>query len=243
MSALSSFKTRGIDFFLWINNRSLRERILICCAVQLIVLTIIGFGLLVPRWQLRNVLVHEIDLRITRLSAISAEADSLKTAEKIDPDQSNRELLKKINVQSDELRTDLTKLYDILVKPEDMALRLQTMININGKLQLVSLDTLPVDNLMQGKKIPEINPEKTPVLSESNPAADNPLAMDGIYRHGVVIVVRGSYPDIVDYLVGLESSPSGFYWGNMEMHADNYPQVTMHITLFTLSLDKKWLSL
>lgn len=243
MITLSLFKKSVADFSLWINSRSLRERILIFCAVQLVVVALIGFGLLLSRWQVKKELVHEMDLRVARLSTISAEAGSLKTAEKIDPDSNNRELLKKINLQSDELRTNLTKLHDILVKPEDMALRLQTMINIHGKLQLVSLATLPVDDLMPGKKITEINTAKTPVLPESIPSTDNPLEMSGIFRHGIVIVVRGSYLDIIDYLVDLESSPSGFYWGNMEMHTDTTPLVTVHITLFTLSLDKKWLSL
>jgi MSHA biogenesis protein MshJ len=243
MIAYSSLKKRVSDFLLLINSRSLRERILIFCVVQLVILAVIGFGLLIPRWQLNKELVHENDLRVVQLLAIAVEASSLKTAEKIDPDSKNRELLKKLNVQSDELRKNLTKLHDILVKPEDMAARLRAMININGKLQLVSLNTLPVDDLMQGKKITESRPGENPTLSASIPDANNSLVMDGIYRHGVVIVLRGSYLDIVDYLVGLESSPSGFYWGDMEMRADTYPLVTMQITLFTLSLDKKWLSL
>ena len=175
MIALSPLKKRIADFFLWINSRSLRERILIFCTVQLVVLVVVGFGLLTPRWQLKQELVNEVEYRLAKISTLTAETGSLQIAEKIDPDNSNRELLKKINLQSDELRATLSKLNDVLVKPEEMALRLQAMIHINGKLQLVLLNTLPVDDLMQGKKISEINPGRTPTSSESTPESNNPL--------------------------------------------------------------------
>lgn len=240
MSLLAISKERIIDFSASINNRSTRERVLIFCAVQLFVLAVIGYGLLLPRWQLKMELVRKIEMHKATLTATLAETETRKAVGSIDPDSTNRELLKQINLQADESRADLIKINTIFIEPEDMVSRLQGIVKLNGKLKLVSLNTLVVDNLMSGKSTVENNPASPSVSSNLIANKNSPLVIDGVYRHGVALVVQGSYLDMVDYLIGLESHPTGFYWGNMKMQVDVYPLVTMHITLFTLSLDRKW---
>ena len=41
----------------------------------------------------------------------------------------------------------------------------------------------------------------------------------------------------------LEAMPWQLYWGKVNLNAESYPKVTLTLTLFTLSLDKKWLAI
>lgn len=243
MMTISSFKKRVSAFLLRINGRSLRERVLMFCALQIVVFAVLFFGFLLPQWRLQQDLLHKTETVSAQLSTMSAETRSLKTREAIDPDVANRELLRQSRLQSDQSRADLIKLHDVLVKPEEMVLRLEEIIKVNGRLQLISLKTLPVENLMQGKQLADKKPADNAVPLNTSANKSDFQTSGGIYRHGVAVVVQGSYQDIVDYLVALESGPSGFYWGDMKMQVDMYPVVTMQLTLFTLSMDKKWLSL
>lgn len=44
------------------------------------------------------------------------------------------------------------------------------------------------------------------------------------------------------YLTELENSPQRLIWGRMDMETD-YPQSTLTLKVYTLSLDKQWLTL
>ena len=65
----------------------------------------------------------------------------------------------------------------------------------------------------------------------------------GIYKHGVEIVIQGRYLDMMHYMSALEAMPWQLFWGKATMQIDTYPDATLSLTLFTLSLDEKWLNL
>jgi MSHA biogenesis protein MshJ len=64
-----------------------------------------------------------------------------------------------------------------------------------------------------------------------------------LYRHGVELVVQGSYLDMLSYMESLQALPSQLFWGRLQLDADNYPTATLTLTLYTLSLDEKWMTL
>ncbi|MFS2021662.1 hypothetical protein ACEN88_34490, partial [Massilia sp. CT11-108] len=66
---------------------------------------------------------------------------------------------------------------------------------------------------------------------------------DLLYRHGVELTVRGSYLDMVDYMQALETLPTQLFWGKAQLDAEAYPNVRLTLTLYTLSLDPKWMKL
>jgi MSHA biogenesis protein MshJ len=45
------------------------------------------------------------------------------------------------------------------------------------------------------------------------------------------------------YLADLERLPWRMYWGNLDLKVGEYPQSTLVLKLYTLSLDKTWMSL
>ena len=76
----------------------------------------------------------------------------------------------------------------------------------------------------------------------SAPAAV-PKAAPLLYRHGVELVLQGSYLDMVAYMEALEAMPSQLFWGKATLNAEDYPRTRLALTLYTLSLDPKWMAL
>ena len=64
-----------------------------------------------------------------------------------------------------------------------------------------------------------------------------------LYRHGVEIVLQGSYLDMVSYMDALQALPAQLFWGKAELAAGQYPNARLKLTLYTLSLDQKWMQL
>jgi MSHA biogenesis protein MshJ len=111
-------------------------------------------------------------------------------------------------------------------------------------LRLVSLKSLPVTSLnepiaVQGKQ----SAEKNNVPAAVSESGKSEAAADGIFKHGVEIVVQGGYLDMMHYMASLQETPWQLFWGKAELSVDEYPKITLKLTLFTLSLDKRWLNL
>jgi MSHA biogenesis protein MshJ len=64
-----------------------------------------------------------------------------------------------------------------------------------------------------------------------------------VYTHGVEIVVDGTYLDMMHYMAALEAMPWQIFWGRARLDVTSYPDSRLALTVYTLSLDKKWLNL
>lgn len=83
----------------------------------------------------------------------------------------------------------------------------------------------------------------SPATLPVDPAVPAPKAREMLYRHGVEMVLQGTYPDMVAYMEALEHLPVQLFWGKAELDAQNYPEARLTLTLYTLSLDDKWMKL
>jgi len=86
-----------------------------------------------------------------------------------------------------------------------------------------------------------IEKEATPGREPKAAAAEekNP---NEIYRHGVEVTMRGSYLDLLAYLMQIESLPVRMFWDRVNLSVTTYPTVTMRLVVYTISLDKVWLT-
>jgi MSHA biogenesis protein MshJ len=116
--------------------------------------------------------------------------------------------------------------------PETMRAVLEELLAKNRRVQLMSLKTLPMSSIAE-----ERAPASPPAGQGKPPAAAGRL----IFRHGVELTVAGSYLDILAYLGDLEKLPTQLYWSGLGLEAQQYPTVTLKVTVFTLSLDRAWL--
>ena len=64
-----------------------------------------------------------------------------------------------------------------------------------------------------------------------------------LHKHSVELVVQGSYADMVAYMSALEGMRGQIFWENAAMAVDTWPNATLTLTVYTINLDKKWLTL
>ncbi len=106
----------------------------------------------------------------------------------------------------------------------------------NGAPLPVALPGMPAATASAGAPPPAPAPVAGPVAAP-------PKAPDLLFRHGVEITLSGSYLDMIAYMEALEALPTQLFWGKAEFEVENYPNARLTLTLYTLSMDKKWMTL
>ena len=211
---------------------SLRERALVFAAG----VAIVGFAgqqlVLAPIYREQDALQQTIDQQRNNMGGIDAEIAARVTAYQNDPDAAPRHRLDAVKRESAQLANSLLAMEHGLVPPERMAPLVDAILRANGRLQLVSMRTLPVETISGRKEI-----------AGAAPAPEAGRSPDMLYRHGVEVTVRGNYLDMVNYMSALEAMPTRLFWGKAQLDVEEYPASRLTLTLHTLSLDRNWMKL
>lgn len=216
-----------------IDGMSLRERGLIfsAAAFMLVALTKVLFldPLLAEQKKLSTQAVQQQE----KMKEIHARIEALFQARRDDATSPLRQRLSQVRQRLAEGDIYLQTSRDRLVQPEKMADLLEQVLNKNGQLQLVNMQTLPVTPLIERAAKPE-------GAAPANAAAEPDKQ---VFKHGVQITVRGSYLDLLQYLTALEQMPTKMFWGMSKMKVGQHPEAELTLTLYTLSLNKTWLQI
>jgi MSHA biogenesis protein MshJ len=232
----------------WIASRidalSLRERGMAFAAAASIVTALIYSFLLGPQFDKQKDLSQKLSQEQSKIAALQAEIQMKANEQSIDPDAATRLEMQKLKLQSAQMHRDILNMQKGLVSPDKMAALLGDIVKQHGKLRLVSLKTLPVVSVSDAN-----NDKKT---EEKSAEAEGDAAPEGsegatpavaVYRHSVEIKIQGEYLDMVAYMAQLEAMPWQLLWGKVNLTVEDYPKANLTLTLFTLSLNKKWLSI
>lgn len=209
-----------------IDAMSLRERTLIFLAAAFLVVSLIDSLLLSPLLAKQKNLSGQVEQQQERMKALQAQIVVLIDAKQADTHSPQRERVRMLRQQLADGEAYLKERRDNLVPPEQMAALLEQVLNKNKNLQLVALNTLP------------------PTLFIEPAGGLGAQAVSGekqVFKHGVQLVVRGSYADLLHYLTVLEGMPAKMYWGMARLEVVQHPVAELTLTLYTLSLDKSWL--
>jgi MSHA biogenesis protein MshJ len=244
-----------------INARTLRERVMLFGAVAAAMVFLLHSLFLNPLLARQAALLAQISQQRDNLSGIDAEIDSKLKAFELDPDAAAGARLAVLDTETAQLSASLRAMQKGLVAPERIAPLFEAILKANGRLQLVSMRTLPPSPFNDGA-LPlgspvkpqaaviataaaaaaiAASPPQTPEAAAVRTAAAAPS--DLLYRHGVELTVRGNYLDMVDYLDALEAMPTQLFWARAFLDVEQYPNARLSLTVYTLSLDKKWMKL
>jgi MSHA biogenesis protein MshJ len=240
-----------------IDALTLRERVLLFAAVAAGYVFLMHFFGLGPMFAQQERLRTRIVQQQNHLEGIDNEIRDKVLAAQVDPDAPTRARIAEVRGQLDGLATSLRAMQNGLVPPERMAPLVEAILRANGRLQMVSMRTLPVEPVMgtaaaAGDAAPapgamvqlaanlaSLQPQAQPQATLRPAAARAPL----LYRHGVEVTVRGNYLDMIGYMAALESMPTQLFWGRAQLEAETWPNSRLTLTLYTLSLDAKWMKL
>ncbi|HET7831901.1 MAG TPA: type II secretion system protein GspM [Gallionella sp.] len=209
----------------WIDKLSLRERALIFLAVAFVLAALLNLVLLDPLFEQKKTLTAQMIQRQEKTKQLQAQMAVLVQSRRDESQAPLHARLAQLKQQLADQESYLQSHREHLIEPSRMAGLLEQVLNNNGRLQLLSLQTLPVSPLI-----------------EQQPAAAGGKAQKQIYKHGVQIRVRGSYPELLRYVSALEKLPVQVFWGEVSLQTEQYPDSVLALTVYTLSLDKTWLT-
>lgn len=222
-----------------INGAKLRERVLVFAACALALVALLNLALIEPALTKDRRLSREIGQRQAEIGKIQEEIKKVALGRKAEPDKEVLGRLDAIKRRTLEVEEKVSREQRNLVPPEQVGALLEEMLSRNRKLLLVEMKTLPVVNLAQ-RSIEGAKPAAITQAPKA-PAAAAPVAGGNVYRHGVEITLTGGYMDLLSYLKDLEKLPRQMYWGQLDLRVLEHPQLSLKLSVFTLSLDPAWL--
>ena len=230
-------KQRVTELGARIDALTLRERGLLFAAAAAVIVFVGHTMVLGPIYRAQDLLRDQISQQRNNMIGLDGEITAKVQAYQVDPDAPARARLQAVQQETAALGDSLLAMEHGLVPPERMAPLLDTILRANGRLKLVSMRTLPAE----GVGAPAGADKTAPAAAPAKDAAAKPA--DLLYRHGVEVTVRGNYLDMVDYMSALEAMPTRLFWGRAQLDVEEYPASRLTLTLYTLSLDRKWMKL
>lgn len=208
-----------------------RERILAFCAAVGVLFLVMYLGYLNPSGnrlrQLRQQLVADGDA----VTVLERQKQDLMAELRTHPDDAFVRRIETANAAIADLDREIQTLGTGLAAPGRMAGLVKDVLARSPNIALVAMRNLPPRPLVE-------HPE---IVKSADGAA---VVQDGeLYRHGIEITVEGPWPALVSYAERLESLPVRVLWQRTHIDASAWPNVTMTLNLYTLSLERTWLTL
>ena len=204
----------------WFSARSNRDKLLITLSFFSITLVLMQTLLIDPLQQQLARSQQQVSTQQTLAAQLNADLAGLVKAQSQDPDAEVRARLEMAQQQQRGLQLALAQEVSGLIPPEQMGRVIERLLANHKRVRLAELRVLP----------------RVLVGADSGAAAQ-------IYRHGIELSLRGSYFDLLYYLRAVESMPQRLYWEKLEFQAGDYPAATLKLRLYTMSLDRDWMTL
>ncbi|HEX2649836.1 MAG TPA: hypothetical protein VHN19_07840 [Burkholderiales bacterium] len=218
-----------------IDAATLRERVMVFAAAVVVLVLLMNSLLIEPQLARQKQLSREIAQRQQGIQALQQQLAKMASERRANPDEAERARLADARKRLAEVDAKLLEEQRKFAPPEQIGSILEEMLSRNRKLKLVDMRTLPAAPLEADK------PAAAAQAAQAKPPAAKPAGTGQVYRHGVELTVAGTYLDLLAYLKALEKLPSQMYWGKLDLSVTAHPQVTLKLSVYTLSLDPAWM--
>ncbi len=190
---------------------SRRERLIILAAAIVLAYAIVYALVLSPLLARQQRAAQDLSQRQSTLKQLREQLEVLTRAHAIDPEAAGRARLEQNRQRLKALEEEVEKQSAQLISPQRMRGVLEKFLASRPRLELAELKTLP----------------------------RNTVGL--LYKHGFELTLKGGYLDLLEYLRDVEGLPDRLYWDKLELSVQEYPVVTLKLTLYTVSLDRAWL--
>ena len=204
----------------WFNQRNARERALILAACLAVPWALWDSALMEPLKERKAQATKQVKTVHDEIRALETAAEKLAGELSVDLDADNLAEKDKLLKTVAELAQRLDDRTDDLIPPEQMTQMLKELLLRQTGLTLVRLESLPGEPLFAGERTAS--------------------AAGALFKHGVVIEVRGDYRSTVRYLESIEELPWRFFWDSLDYEVLVYPEARVTLTLRSLSTDEGW---
>jgi len=218
-----TFKARAVKLIRSIDALTLRERLFVFATALIVTGGAWEAFLAAPREAREAIASKQVESTRGRIEQLNGSIQ-LAAQGMSDGMPNYRERLRALRERVANAEDTVRIFTTDLVAPDQMRFVLEDLIRRQRGLELVSISNLEVRPMIQE--------------DAADPA---PSAGPKLYRHGVVLVLEGSYLDGLRYLEAVERLPWQLYWTRLEVETENYPLSRIVIELNTLSLEEEWI--
>lgn len=211
-----------------------RERAFVAAAIWLVALFVLDAALVAPVRKDSVALAKAVADKRGEAVRLETELAGLRGRQAQDPDAEPKRRIAELEGRIAAIDAALEAARSQIVPPERMAGLLEQVLKRNTRLVLVSLRSLPPEMLIK---------EENPSGKDAGKQEGGPPRQDMLYRQGMELTLGGSYLDMLEYVAQLERLPWKMYWGRLELRVEEYPRAILRLQVYTLSLDKAWLSI
>ncbi len=215
-----------------LNERSLRERLLIFATVTISLLLLIRTLALQPLAEAQQEKLRDIGTSQLRITALEQEIGELRIRYRRDPDLAVRHQIEQLEQQLHLHEQPLAEITRGMIDPSEMAGVIESILKKNRHLKIIRLENLPATPLIE-----EAVNEEDDEGEKEDSGHDVP-----IYKHGLSLEVSGSYGNLVAMLHDLETQPWRILWGEVELASEKYPISRLSLVIYTLSFEPSWLA-
>lgn len=201
-----------------------RERIMVTLLSVVAIIIIFVELIIAPLNQKHDIAEKQIISLNTQIQQTESQLLILKSKKDRDPDFQEKQKIKLLDEQIENVSEQLKVKMHGLIEPRQMAKVLEVVLAQNTDLKLQRVQSLGAKPL-------------SPVKIKEGEASQ---AL-GIYQHGLQIEFKGSYLSTLKYLKALDELPWDFYWDVLELNVDKYPVSRIVITVHTLSFHEGWI--
>jgi MSHA biogenesis protein MshJ len=203
----------------WYDGRMQRERVIL--AVAVLSVTALAFEGLWwgPQRHRAEVTEKSVASLEVQQESLQTELTALEAKEAEDPDTAIREqldlLTKKIGDLDERLRGQTLQ----VLAPEQMPAMLRDMIGTVEGLRITGMHSEPAQQLV------------------NDPDSNLPV----LYRHGLVIDLKGDYFGLLQCMRKLEGLPWRLYWSGLDIRAHGFEPADFRLHVYAVSLREEWI--
>jgi MSHA biogenesis protein MshJ len=213
-----------------IDQMNMRERVLVFSCAMLVLVTLAHTALIEPEMKRERRLSAALAQKQAEGKTLQSQLAKVVATRAADPDRIPRERLAVVRERLAQIEAAIAAEERRFTTPAQMRNVIEELLARNPSVQLVAMKSLSSTSVSEGRG-------KAPAGAAKPGPADRL-----VYRHGLEVTVSGSYLDLLAYLSQLERMPTQLYWSALELDATRYPRSTLKLVVYTLSLDKRWLS-
>ena len=216
---------------------SVRERAMVFAAGAAVILFVLWLVILKPMGDRNRELATQAATQKDTIAALETQKRELLARAAANPDAELLRQIEEVDRQLASVDASINAMQSGLIQPDRMTALVKGVIGQAPRLQLVTMRTLPPTPLVESNA-----QAGTGKPGEAKPS-DAERQEAGIFKHGIEITLEGRYLDLLAYAAQLESMPTRVMWNRTRIDATEYPRVTMTLTLYTLSLERTWLTI
>lgn len=221
-----------------VSSMSLRERVFVFAAAAVVGLALVQTLLIDAVLQRNQIALERQKMADSALVQIEQQRQLLARPAGHDPHRGVRDALAAQESRLAELNAELEMRTRSLVPPERMYQVLKNVVRGQGGVRIVGFKTLSPQPV-------SLTGAAEGALKDSGPLRPKgrveSYAPPGFYRHGFEVTVSGGYSELVAYLERLEALPWNLSWIEATLDAAARPDLTLTLTVHTLSLEEAWL--